>query len=178
MHSPEKITAEIKTQAEKEAAHENILRKVEPEDLSKYGLIPEFIGRLPVTAVLDPLEEAALIDILVKPRNALIRQYQKLFGYENVELKFTETALKAIAQLAIKRKTGARGLRGVIEESMLDIMYEIPSKLNVKECIIDEEVIRNGQEPTLIYRSEKAGKESSGITEAKTSETSDPAASA
>ena len=172
------ITAEIKTQAEKEAAHENILRKVEPEDLSKYGLIPEFIGRLPVTAVLDPLEEAALIDILVKPRNALIRQYQKLFGYENVELKFTETALKAIAQLAIKRKTGARGLRGVIEESMLDIMYEIPSKLNVKECIIDEEVIRNGQEPTLIYRSEKAGKESSGITEAKTSETSDPAASA
>ena len=147
------IMADIKTQSEKDAG-ENILQFTEPDDLVKFGLIPEFIGRLPVIAVLDPLEEQALIDILVKPKNALTKQYQKLFGYEKVDLKFTDAALHAIAKEALARKTGARGLRGVIENSMMDIMFEIPSKQNVKECIIDEEVITLGKSPTLTYRTE------------------------
>lgn len=152
------IAANIQTQGEKDAA-ENVLQFVEPDDLVKYGLIPEFIGRLPVVAVLDPLEEQALIDILVKPKNALIKQYQKLFGFEKVELKFTEAALKAIAKEALIRKTGARGLRGVIENSMLEIMYEIPSKPNVKECIIDEEVITLSKAPKLVYRTDEEMKD-------------------
>jgi ATP-dependent Clp protease ATP-binding subunit ClpX len=148
------IAAEIKTLQEKETG-ENILQKVEPDDLTKFGLIPEFIGRLPVMAVLDPLEEAALIDILVKPKNALTKQYQKLFGFEGVELKFTEKAIKAIAQQALKRRTGARGLRGVIESSMLDIMFDIPSRTNVKEVVIDEKVIDEGAAPKLVYKTEE-----------------------
>lgn len=148
------IGADIRTAAEKDVAGEYILQKVEPDDLSKFGLIPEFIGRLPVLAVLDPLEESALMDILVQPKNAVTKQYQKLFSYEGVELKFTEKALKAIAQMALKRKTGARGLRGVIEQAMLDIMFEIPSKPNVKECIIDEKVINDGAAPKLVYKTE------------------------
>ncbi|MBS1968908.1 MAG: ATP-dependent Clp protease ATP-binding subunit ClpX [Bdellovibrionales bacterium] len=148
------IGADIRTSAEKDAGGEYILQKVEPDDLSKFGLIPEFIGRLPVLAVLDPLEEAALMDILVQPKNAVTKQYQKLFSYEGVELKFTEKALKAIAQMALKRKTGARGLRGVIEQAMLDIMFDIPSKPNVKECIIDEKVINDGAAPKLVYKTE------------------------
>lgn len=148
------ITADIKSQSEKDAG-ENVLQYVEPDDLVKYGLIPEFIGRLPVVAVLNPLEEQALIDILVKPKNALTKQYQKLFGYEKVDLKFTDAALHAIAKEALVRKTGARGLRGVIESSMLDIMFEIPSKTNVKECIIDEEVITLGKQPKLVYRTDE-----------------------
>ncbi len=148
------IAAEIKTQQEKETG-ENILQKVEPDDLTRFGLIPEFIGRLPVIAVLDPLEEAALIDILVKPKNALTKQYQKLFGFEGVELKFTEKAVKAIAQQALKRRTGARGLRGVIETSMLDIMFDIPSRTNVKEVVIDEKVIEEGAAPKLVYKTEE-----------------------
>jgi ATP-dependent Clp protease ATP-binding subunit ClpX len=149
------IGADIRTAAERDNEGENILQKVEPDDLSRFGLIPEFIGRLPVIAVLDPLEESALIDILVKPRNAVTKQYQKLFSYEGVELKFTEKGLKAIAQLALKRKTGARGLRGVIEHAMLDIMFEIPSKSNVKEVIIDEKVIDEGVPPKLVYKTEE-----------------------
>lgn len=148
------IAAEIKTQQEKESG-ENILQKVEPDDLSKFGLIPEFIGRLPVMAVLDPLEEQALIDILVKPKNALTKQYQKLFGFEGVDLKFTDKAIKAIAQQALKRRTGARGLRGVIESSMLDIMFDIPSRTNVKEVVIDENVIDEGAAPKLVYKTEE-----------------------
>ncbi|WP_413289310.1 ATP-dependent Clp protease ATP-binding subunit ClpX [Bdellovibrio sp. HCB337] len=147
------IGANIRTTAEKEGG-ENILQKLEPDDLAKFGLIPEFIGRLPVLAVLDPLEESALMDILVQPKNAVTKQYQKLFSFEGVELKFTEKALKAIAQMALKRKTGARGLRGVIESAMLDIMFEIPSKPNVKECIIDEKVINDGAAPKLVYKTE------------------------
>lgn len=146
------IMADIKSQSEKDAG-ENVLQFVEPDDLVKYGLIPEFIGRLPVSAVLDPLEEQALIDILVKPRNALTKQYQKLFGFEKVDLKFTDDALHAIAKEALIRKTGARGLRGVIENAMLDIMFEIPSKTDVKECIIDADVIRRTKKPTLVLRS-------------------------
>jgi ATP-dependent Clp protease ATP-binding subunit ClpX len=148
------ITADIRTQTEKDSG-ENILQFVEPDDLVKYGLIPEFIGRLPVVAVLDPLEEQALIDILIKPKNALTKQYQKLFGYEKVDLRFTDDALRAIAKEALVRKTGARGLRGVIEHAMLEIMYEIPSKPNVKECIIDEEVISNRKPPKLVFRSDE-----------------------
>ena len=104
-----------------------MLKQVEPADLSRYGLIPEFIGRLPVIAVLDSLDEKSLVEILEKPKNALVKQYQKLMRYEDVELVFEKQALKAIAQLAIKKKTGARGLRGVIEDSILDTMYKIPS---------------------------------------------------
>ena len=106
-------------------------------------------------AVLDPLEEAALVDILVKPKNALTKQYQKLFGFEGVDLKFTDAAIKAIAQQALKRRTGARGLRGVIEASMLDIMFDIPSRTNVKEVIIDEKVIDEGAAPKLVYKTEE-----------------------
>lgn len=149
------IAADIKTKQERLDEHENILQKVEPDDLARYGLIPEFIGRLPVMAVLDPLDEAALIDILQKPKNALTKQYQKLFSYEDVNLVFEEQALRAIAQEAIKRNTGARGLRGVIENAMLDIMYEIPSKTSVKECVITEEVIVRQGKPELVYGREK-----------------------
>ncbi len=148
------IAADIKTVQEKEAG-ENILQKVEPDDLTKFGLIPEFIGRLPVMAVLDPLEEQALVEILIKPKNALTKQYQKLFGFEGVELKFTDKAVKAIAQQALKRRTGARGLRGVIESSMLDIMFDIPSRTNVKEVVIDETVIEQGAAPKLVYKTEE-----------------------
>lgn len=144
------IAADIKNKEDKLANKENVLQKVEPDDLVRFGLIPEFIGRLPSIAVLDPLDEAALIDILVKPKNALTKQYAKLFSYENVDLKFEDAALKAIAQEAIKRNTGARGLRGVIESAMLDIMFEIPSKPNVKECIITEDVITKHEKPQLV----------------------------
>lgn len=145
------INADIRSQKEKDAARENPLHHLEPDDLSKFGLIPEFIGRLPVMAVLDPLEEAALIDILMKPKNALTKQYQKLFGFEGVDLTFTDAALKAIAKKALDRKTGARGLRGVIETAMLDIMFEIPSMSDVKECIIDDECITQGASPRVVY---------------------------
>lgn len=147
------IGADIRTEAEK-AASENILQKVEPDDLVRFGLIPEFIGRLPVLTALDPLEENALIDILSRPKNALTKQYQKLFGYEGVDLKFTEKALSAVAQQALRRKTGARGLRAVLETAMLEVMYEIPSKNNVKEVIIDEKVINEGVAPKLVYKTE------------------------
>lgn len=150
------INAEIRTQKEKEGSGvNNPLRRMEPDDLSRFGLIPEFIGRLPVVAVLDELDEPALIDILTKPKNALIKQYQKLFSYENVQLTFTDPALKAIAHQAMVRKTGARGLRGVIETAMLDIMYEIPSKSNIKECIINEDVITSKADPKLVFKTEE-----------------------
>ncbi len=144
------FAADIKSQAEKENEGFNIMQKLEPDDLARYGLIPEFIGRLPVVAVLEPLEIDALIEILVKPKNALSKQYKKLFSYENVELTFTEDALRAIAQQALDRKTGARGLRGVIENAMLDIMFEIPSMDNVKECIIEADCITDGAKPRII----------------------------
>lgn len=154
------INANIQTTFEKEQSGFNLLKKMEPDDLARFGLIPEFIGRLPVISVLDELEESALIEILSKPKNALIKQYQKLFSYEDVELTFTEPALKAIARKALDRKTGARGLRGVIESAMLDIMYEIPSKENVKECIISDEVIAGSKSPELIFMTEEEIKSS------------------
>lgn len=148
------IAADIRTAQEVEKSS-NLLAKVEPDDLSKFGLIPEFIGRLPAIAVLGQLDEEALMDILVRPKNAITKQYQKLFSFEGVELKFTDKALRAVAQMALKRKTGARGLRGVLETAMLDIMYDIPSKNNVKEVIIDENVINDGGAPMLVYKTEE-----------------------
>ncbi|MFN3698100.1 MAG: ATP-dependent Clp protease ATP-binding subunit ClpX [Pseudobdellovibrio sp.] len=134
---------------------EDLLTKVEPDDLAKFGLIPEFIGRLPCIATLAPLKEDALMDILTRPKNAVTKQYQKLFSFEGVDLKFTDEALKAIAREALKRKTGARGLRGVIESSMLDVMYDIPGMANVKEVIIDDKVIQDGQKPKMVYYSDE-----------------------
>ncbi len=155
------IAADIRTTEERKAER-NVLSKIEPDDLIRFGLIPEFIGRLPVLAILDPLDEAALMDILVKPKNALTKQYQKLFSYENVELIFQDAAVRAIAKEAIKRNTGARGLRGVIETAMLEIMFEIPSKPNVKECIISEEVITKGEKPQLTLGRDRGDEEPSG----------------
>ncbi|MGH1468735.1 MAG: ATP-dependent Clp protease ATP-binding subunit ClpX [Bdellovibrionales bacterium] len=149
------IAAEIKTEEEKRESEDTSLRKLEPKDLSQYGLIPEFIGRLPVIATLDPLDEKTLINILTEPKNALSKQYKKLFEYEDIDLTFTDDALEAIAKEAIIRNTGARGLRGVIESAMLDIMYEIPSNPNIKAVIIDAGVITNGDAPKLAYRSSK-----------------------
>lgn len=130
---------------------EELLAKVEPDDLAKFGLIPEFIGRLPAIATLAPLKEDALMDILTRPKNAITKQYQKLFSFEGVDLRFTDEALKAIAREALKRKTGARGLRGVIESSMLDVMYDVPGMTNVKEVIVDEKVIQEGGQPKMVY---------------------------
>ncbi len=130
----------------------DLLRQLEPEDLLKYGLIPEFIGRLPVISTLHDLEEEHLIQILVEPKNALIRQYQKLFELENVKLSFTKGAYKVIVQEAIKRKTGARGLRSILEKAMLDIMYETPSNSNIQEVIISENTITQDVPPKLIMR--------------------------
>jgi ATP-dependent Clp protease ATP-binding subunit ClpX len=132
----------------------DIMDHIQPEDLLRFGFIPEFVGRLPVVATLNELSEEALVDILMKPKNALVRQYQKLFEFENVKLKFTEGALRAISKDAIKRKTGARGLRSILENVMLDVMYEIPSQSNIKECIISDEVILNKESPIILYEKE------------------------
>jgi ATP-dependent Clp protease ATP-binding subunit ClpX len=131
-----------------------LIKEVQPEDLLKYGLIPEFIGRLPITATLEELSEEVLVEILKKPRNAIVKQYKKLFELENVKLTFTEGAIRAIAREAMKKKTGARGLRSIMEKVMLDVMYELPSIANVKECVVSEEVIVNHEKPILIYEEE------------------------
>lgn len=148
------IAADIRTQQEVEKSSD-LLAKVEPDDLSKFGLIPEFIGRLPAIAVLGQLDEEALMDILVRPKNAITKQYQRLFSFEGVDLKFTDSALRAVAQMALKRKTGARGLRGVLETAMLDIMYDIPSKNNVKEVIVNDKVINDGAAPEVVYKTKE-----------------------
>lgn len=129
----------------------DVFRMTEPQDLIKYGLIPEFIGRLPVTAILDELDEDSLVKILVEPKNALTKQFQKLLSFENVRLKFTDSALAAIARKAIQRKSGARGLRAILEETMLEVMYEIPSQKGIRECLITEETITKKDKPILIY---------------------------
>ncbi len=131
-----------------------LLMKVGPQDLLKYGLIPEFVGRLPVIATLEELDEKSLIRILTEPKNALIKQYQKLFEFENVKLKFTDGALVAVAKEAMKRKTGARGLRAILENAMLETMFELPSQSNVKECIMNEDVIRDKGKPIIVYENE------------------------
>jgi len=129
-----------------------ILSEIQPEDLLRYGLIPELVGRLPVVAVLHELDEKTLMRILVEPKNALIKQYQKYFEFENVKLTFTEDAIAAISHEAVKRETGARGLRAIIEDIMLDLMYEIPSQSGIAECIINREVIVERRPPILVYR--------------------------
>jgi ATP-dependent Clp protease ATP-binding subunit ClpX len=134
--------------------YSELIREIQPEDLLKYGLIPEFIGRLPITATLDELSEENLVEILKRPRNAISKQYKKLFELENVKLTFTEGALRGIAKDAMKKKTGARGLRSIMEKVMLDVMYEIPALSNVKECVVSEEVIVNHERPILIYEEE------------------------
>ena len=131
-----------------------IMSLVQPEDLIKFGLIPEFIGRIPILATLDELSLEALVRILTEPKNALVKQYKKLFELEGVELKFTDEALLAIAREAVKRKSGARGLRAIMESVMLDIMYEIPSTPGIRECIIGEEVITKGERPLLLYENQ------------------------
>jgi ATP-dependent Clp protease ATP-binding subunit ClpX len=128
-----------------------VLREVEPEDLIKYGLIPEFVGRLPVVATLEELDEKALVRILTEPKNALVKQYQKLFAMEGVELEYRDPALAAIAKKALARKTGARGLRSIIEQALLDIMFELPSMQNVSKVVIDEATINGEGKPILIY---------------------------
>lgn len=144
--------AEIHSKEERRTGE--ILAQVQPEDLLKFGLIPEFIGRLPVIATLDELDEEALVRILKEPKNALVKQYQKLFEFENVKLQFTEEALRAVAREALKRKSGARGLRSILENIMLDLMYEIPSRPNIRECIITEEAVLQKGPPLLIYEDE------------------------
>jgi ATP-dependent Clp protease ATP-binding subunit ClpX len=129
----------------------DILQDVEPEDLLKFGLIPEFVGRLPVLATLEDLDEDALVDILSKPKNALIKQYQRLFEMEDVRLEFRDDALRSIAVKAIERKTGARGLRSILEAILLDSMFELPEKSDVEEIIINSEVVEHGSKPISVY---------------------------
>jgi len=128
-----------------------ILQEVEPEDLLKFGLIPEFVGRLPVVATLTDLDEAALVEILSRPKNALLKQYQRLFEMEDVRLTFSEDALKSVARQAIKRKTGARGLRSIMESILLDTMYDLPSMAGVEEVVISSETVDGRGKPLLIY---------------------------
>jgi ATP-dependent Clp protease ATP-binding subunit ClpX len=132
-------------------ANNQLLRDVEPEDLIKYGLIPEFVGRLPVVATLEELDVKALIRILTEPKNALTKQYEKLFAMESVSLEFRESALAAIAKRALERKTGARGLRSIIEHALLDVMFELPSMNNVEKVVVDEGTISGDQKPLLMY---------------------------
>ena len=146
--------AEIKNREEKNIGE--ILTHVQPEDLIKYGLIPEFVGRMPVIATLEDLNEKALVDILTKPKNALVKQYEKLFDFESVKLRFSQESLGAVARQAIRRKSGARGLRAILEEIMLDIMYDLPSYSNVEECLINEEVILKKDRPLLVYGKKSA----------------------
>jgi ATP-dependent Clp protease ATP-binding subunit ClpX len=142
--------AEILSKRERNVTE--LLNKVTTTDLAKFGLIPEFIGRLPVICSLAQLTEDALIDILTKPKNAIIKQFQKLFEFESVALKFSDGALRAVVQEALKRKTGARGLRAILEENMLDIMYEIPSEKAIKEVVVTEELILNNAPAVIVYR--------------------------
>jgi len=146
--------ADIHSQKEEDV--NEIITQVQPEDLIKFGLIPEFVGRIPIFATLSDLSMDALVKILTEPKNALVKQYEKLFELEEVELKFTEEALLAVASDALKRKSGARGLRAILESVMLDIMYDIPSSPGIRECVVGEEVITRGESPLLLYEN-KAG---------------------
>jgi ATP-dependent Clp protease ATP-binding subunit ClpX len=151
-----KKTMGFKTEAKSNIKESSALvEQVEPEDLIKYGLIPEFVGRLPVVGALHELDKAALIQILTQPRNAITRQYQRLFEYENVKLRFTDDALEAIAEAALRRKIGARGLRMIIEDIMLDLMYTLPGQKKIRECVITREVVESKEKPITVI--EKAG---------------------
>jgi ATP-dependent Clp protease ATP-binding subunit ClpX len=147
--------AEVKNKENRNVGE--LFSKVEPEDLLKYGLIPEFVGRVPVIATLNDLDEAALISILTEPKNALVKQYQKLFNMEDVSLVFEEDAICAVAKLALERKTGARGLRSIMESILLDLMYELPSCKDVEEITITKEVVEGLSKPVLKYSKVKSG---------------------
>jgi ATP-dependent Clp protease ATP-binding subunit ClpX len=138
-----------------EASLGELLARVEPQDLTRFGLIPEFVGRLPVIATLSDLSEDDLLTILTQPKNALVKQYQKLFDLEKVKLSFTREALRATAHEAMRRKSGARGLRAILEQAMLDIMYDVPYREGVKECRITDGVILNKEPPLLTFEKEK-----------------------
>jgi len=147
--------AEILSKAEKDA---QLMKDVMPEDLVKFGLIPEFIGRVPVMVTLDKLDREALIRILKEPKNAIVKQYKKLFELDGVELEFTDEAIEATADKAIKHNTGARGLRSIMEDSMMDVMFEIPSEDDITKCIVDKELITEGKEPVIIRKATKMKK--------------------
>jgi ATP-dependent Clp protease ATP-binding subunit ClpX len=146
--------AKVESKSEKPIGE--LLKEVQPEDLLKYGMIPEFVGRLPIVATLHELDEAALVDILLKPKNALVKQYQKLLMMDNVKLTFADGALKAVARAAMERSTGARGLRSVLEATMLDVMFDIPSMNRPKEVVISEEVVAKGERPLVVLEKDRA----------------------
>jgi ATP-dependent Clp protease ATP-binding subunit ClpX len=148
------FVAEVKS-GDMEKSIGELLYEVEPEDLIKFGLIPEFVGRLPVVATLEELDEDALVSILLEPKNALTKQYRKLFGMEGVDLEFRDDALRAVAKRAMKRKTGARGLRTILESVLLDTMYDLPSSTNAKKVVLDEAVVTGETKPYVIYESEE-----------------------
>jgi ATP-dependent Clp protease ATP-binding subunit ClpX len=140
----------VKTKEERSLS--DMFGQVEPEDLIKFGLIPELVGRLPVVATLSELSEDALMQILTEPKNALVKQYSKLFGMEGVELELRPSALKAIAKKALARKTGARGLRSILEQSLIDTMFELPNSINVEKVVVEESTIEENKPPLLVYR--------------------------
>ncbi len=144
--------AKVESKVEKKIG--DILKEIVPQDLLKYGLIPEFAGRVPVIATLDALDKEALVSILQKPKNALVKQYKKLFGLDGIELEFTEEALQAVAQKAMALETGARGLRSTLEKLMLELMYELPSQKDIVKCVITEGVINKGEDPVVVRKSE------------------------
>jgi ATP-dependent Clp protease ATP-binding subunit ClpX len=153
------FTAEIRNSAERDS--DEMFSQVRPEDLVKFGLIPEFIGRLPLIASVNKLDNAALVQILTEPRNALIKQYQKLFDLDGVELEFTEEAISAIAEKAMERGTGARGLRAIIEEALLNVMYDVPSRGDIAKVIVTDGVVTNHEAPTLVERPDESKKKKS-----------------
>jgi len=152
------FAAEVKGEADQKSPSQ-LFHEVEPEDLIKFGLIPEFVGRLPVVATLEELDEAALVQILVEPKNALTKQYRRLFDMEGAELEFRDEALKAVARRAMARKTGARGLRTILENVLLDTMYELPSMENVSKVVVDEAVVSGENKPYIIYESDESLRE-------------------
>jgi ATP-dependent Clp protease ATP-binding subunit ClpX len=144
------FAATVHSKSEKRVSE--MFREVEPEDLIKFGLIPELVGRLPVVATLGELTEDALVQILTEPRNALLKQYQKLFAMDGVELEVRPSAMKAIARKALARKTGARGLRSIVEHALIDTMYELPTYDGVAKVVVDDHIIEDGVKPLLVYR--------------------------
>ena len=132
-----------------------MIKELQPHDLIKYGLIPEFVGRLPVVVGLNDLTEDALVDIMTKPRNAIVKQYEKMFDMENIDLEIKPEAVRAVSQKAMKLKTGARGLRTIMEDKMLELMYDVPSEHDIEKIVIDENVINNNQKPTIIRKPEE-----------------------
>ncbi|MCK4870934.1 MAG: AAA family ATPase, partial [Gammaproteobacteria bacterium] len=151
------FSGDVRSKDNKKALNE-LLHQVEPEDIIKFGLIPEFVGRLPVITTLDELDEESFISILTEPKNALTKQYQKLFSMEDAELEFTEAFLKAVARKALSRKSGARGLRSILEGALTDVMFELPSMENLEKVIFDADVIESDAKPQMIFAKNKQGK--------------------